>query len=59
MRPNSLPRYGPGKKPEGDIMLRPPMPWPIYRSMTDDDLKAIYRILEDVDACKDTINPRA
>lgn len=34
-----------GKKPEGD-MLRPPMPWTIYKNMTDDDLKAIYAFLK-------------
>jgi cytochrome c553 len=33
-----------GKKPEGEILL-PPMPWPAFRNMTDDDLKAIYAYL--------------
>lgn len=33
-----------GKKPEGE-MLAPPMPWPVYRNMTDDDLKAVYAYL--------------
>jgi cytochrome c553 len=33
-----------GKKPEGEPLL-PPMPWPVYRNMTDDDLKAVYAYL--------------
>jgi cytochrome c553 len=33
-----------GKKPEGEP-LAPPMPWPVYRNMTDDDLKAVYAYL--------------
>ena len=33
-----------GKKPEGESLL-PPMPWPVYRNMTDEDLKAIYAYL--------------
>lgn len=33
-----------GKKPEGES-LAPPMPWTVYRSMTDEDLKSIYAYL--------------
>ena len=33
-----------GKKPEGEN-LAPPMPWPVYRQMTDEDLKAVYAYL--------------
>jgi mono/diheme cytochrome c family protein len=33
-----------GKKPEGEPLL-PPMPWPAFRNMTDEDLKAIYAYL--------------
>jgi mono/diheme cytochrome c family protein len=33
-----------GRKPEGET-LSPPMPWTVYRNMTDDDLKAIYAYL--------------
>jgi mono/diheme cytochrome c family protein len=33
-----------GKKPEGEPLL-PPMPWPVYRNMTDEDLKAVYAYL--------------
>jgi hypothetical protein len=28
--------------------LRPPMPWAIYRNMTDDDLKAVWTFLHDL-----------
>jgi mono/diheme cytochrome c family protein len=34
-----------GKKPEGE-MLAPPMPWNVYRNMTDEDLKSIYAYLK-------------
>jgi mono/diheme cytochrome c family protein len=34
-----------GKKPEGED-LAPPMPWPTFRNMTDDDLKSIYAYLK-------------
>jgi hypothetical protein len=33
-----------GKKPEGEA-LQPPMPWTVYRNMTDEDLKAVYAYL--------------
>ncbi len=33
-----------GKKPEGEPLL-PPMPWTVYRNMTDEDLKAVYAYL--------------
>ncbi|HEY5611925.1 MAG TPA: diheme cytochrome c-553, partial [Thermoanaerobaculia bacterium] len=33
-----------GKKPEGEPLL-PPMPWAVYREMTDEDLKSIYAYL--------------
>jgi mono/diheme cytochrome c family protein len=33
-----------GKKPEGED-LAPPMPWPAFRQMTDEDLKSIYAYL--------------
>jgi cytochrome c553 len=34
-----------GTKPEGE-QLAPPMPWPVYRNMTDEDLKSIYAYLK-------------
>jgi cytochrome c553 len=33
-----------GKKPEGET-LSPPMPWMVYRNLTDEDLKSIYAYL--------------
>jgi cytochrome c553 len=33
-----------GKKPEGEPLL-PPMPWTVYRNMTDEDLQAVYAYL--------------
>ena len=33
-----------GVKPEGEQLL-PPMPWPVYRNMTDEDLKSVYAYL--------------
>jgi hypothetical protein len=33
-----------GVDPEGNP-IRPPMPWPVYRNMTDRDLTAIYEFL--------------
>jgi cytochrome c553 len=43
-----------GKKPEGE-MLAPPMPWPVYRSMTDDDLKAVYAYLTTLKPVKNLV----
>jgi len=34
-----------GKKPEGE-QLAPPMPWPVYRNMTDEDLKSVFAYLQ-------------
>src|SRR5262249_41714033 len=34
-----------GRKPEGE-QLSPPMPWMLYRNMTDDDLKAVFAYLQ-------------
>ena len=30
--------------------ILPPMPWPVYRNMTDDDLKAVFAYLRTVPA---------
>ena len=30
--------------------ILPPMPWPVYRNMTDDDLKAVFAFLRTVPA---------
>jgi mono/diheme cytochrome c family protein len=33
-----------GRKPEGEE-LAPPMPWTVYRNMTDEDLRSVYAYL--------------
>jgi mono/diheme cytochrome c family protein len=43
-----------GKKPEGE-MLAPPMPWTVYRNMTDEDLKAVYAYLTTVKPVKNFV----
>jgi cytochrome c553 len=43
-----------GKKPEGE-MLAPPMPWPVYGKMTDDDLKAVYAYLTSLKPVKNVV----
>jgi hypothetical protein len=43
-----------GKKPEGEDLL-PPMPWPTYKNMTDDDLKAIYAYLQTLTPVKNFV----
>lgn len=35
--------------------ILPPMPWPVYRNMTDDDLKAIYAYLRTVPAIENRV----
>jgi hypothetical protein len=35
-----------GEASSRDIL--PPMPWPVYRNLTDDDLKAVYAYLRTV-----------
>lgn len=43
-----------GKKPEGEILL-PPMPWPAFRNMTDEDLKAVYAYLTSLKPVKNFV----
>jgi cytochrome c553 len=43
-----------GRKPEGEA-LSPPMPWPVYRHMTDEDLKAIYAYLSTLKPVKNFV----
>jgi mono/diheme cytochrome c family protein len=35
--------------------LLPPMPWPMYRNLTDDDLKAIYAYLRSIPPLKNKV----
>ena len=43
-----------GKKPEGEPLL-PPMPWPVYKNMTDEDLKSIYAYLRTLKPIKNGV----
>jgi len=43
-----------GVKPEGE-QLAPPMPWPVYRNMNDEDLKSIYAYLTTLPAVKNIV----
>jgi cytochrome c553 len=43
-----------GKKPEGEDLL-PPMPWELYKVMSDDDLKALYAYLQTIPAIKNNV----
>lgn len=45
-------REGKNKGMDGTRPILPPMPWPLYRNMTDDDLKAIYAYLKTVKPIK-------
>jgi mono/diheme cytochrome c family protein len=38
-----------GKKQGGGRPLQPPMPWPAYSNLTDEDLKAIFAYLSSLD----------
>ena len=43
-----------GTKPEGE-MLSPPMPWTVYRNMTDEDLKAVFAYLMSLKPVKNAV----
>ena len=40
-----------GQKPEGEALL-PPMPWPNYARMTDEDLKSLWAYLQTIKPVK-------
>lgn len=44
-----------GKKQGRGRALLPPMPWPMYRHFSDDDLKAIYAYLKSVKPMKNRV----
>jgi hypothetical protein len=48
-------REGKSKGMEGTRPILPPMPWPLYRSMTDDDLKAVYAYLKTIKPIKNVV----
>jgi cytochrome c553 len=43
-----------GKKPEGEDLL-PPMPWALYKVMSDDDLKAIWAYFQTIPAIRNNV----
>jgi cytochrome c553 len=43
-----------GRKPEGE-QLAPPMPWPVYRNMTDEDLKSVFAYLQTLKPVKNFV----
>src|SRR6266550_3938531 len=43
-----------GKTPDGGSIL-PPMPWPNYAKLTDDDLKAIWAYLQSIKPVKNKV----
>lgn len=47
-----------GKKPEGEMLL-PPMPWPNYGRMSDEDLKSIYAYLQTLKPVKNFVRSAA
>jgi mono/diheme cytochrome c family protein len=44
-----------GKKQGRGRALLPPMPWPVIRNLTDDDLKAIYAYLKTIKPIKNRV----
>jgi len=47
-----------GKKPEGE-QLSPPMPWPMYRNLTDEDLKSVFAYLQTLKPIKNFVRASA
>ena len=43
-----------GKKPEGEPLL-PPMPWPVYAKMTDEDLRSVFAYLTTLEPVKNFV----
>jgi hypothetical protein len=35
--------------------ILPPMPWPVYRNLTDDDLKAVFAYLKTIPPVKNHV----
>lgn len=52
-------REGKSKGMDGTRPLMPPMPWPVYATMTDEDLKAVYAFLRTVKPIHNAVpNPK-
>ncbi|MDQ6802155.1 MAG: c-type cytochrome [Acidobacteriota bacterium] len=45
-----------GKTPDGGTIL-PPMPWPNYAKMTDEDLKAVWAYLQSIKPVNNKVKP--
>jgi cytochrome c553 len=43
-----------GKKPEGED-LQPPMPWALYKVLSDDDIKSMWAYLQTIPAVKNNV----
>ena len=53
-------REGKSKGLDGTRDLLPPMPWPVYRNFSDDDLKAIFAYLKSQKPIQNVVpNPKA
>jgi hypothetical protein len=50
-------RHGKLKGLESGRDLLPPMPWPMYKNMTDDELKAIFAYLKTTKPINNTVPP--
>jgi hypothetical protein len=50
-------REGKFKGLSGNRSLLPPMPWQIYRIMTDDEIKAIFTYLKTTKLIKNVVPP--
>ena len=51
-------REGKSKGLDGTRPLLPPMPWQVYRNMTDEDLKSVFAYLKTVKPIKNVV-PKA
>ncbi|HEY5917726.1 MAG TPA: diheme cytochrome c-553 [Chryseolinea sp.] len=50
-------RKGLYKGLEGSRALRPPMPWQMYKTMTDDDLNAVFTYLKSIKPVQNLVPP--
>jgi len=47
-----------GKKPEGED-LQPPMPWALYKVLSDDDIKSMWAYLQTIPAVRNNVKSAA
>lgn len=48
-------REGKYKGMEGTRMIMPPMPWPAFKNLTDEDLEAVYEYLRTIKPVKNNV----